>query len=67
MWKNLAPEGRKTLLVAPGSDTNLLKSSRNLPGLIVRTAADVNTLDVLDSKRVIVLKDALSVLEERLT
>ena len=67
MWKNLAPEGRKTLLVAPGSDTNLLMSSRNLPGLIVRTAADVNTLDVLDSKRVIVLKDALRVLEERLT
>lgn len=67
MWKNLAPEGRKTLLVAPGSDTNLLMSSRNLPGLIVRTAADVNTLNVLDSKRVIVLKDALRVLEERLT
>lgn len=67
MWKNLVPEGRKTLLVAPGSDTNLLMSSRNLPGLIVRTAADVNTLDVLDSKRVIVLKDALRVLEERLT
>ncbi|MDK1020313.1 MAG: 50S ribosomal protein L4 [Candidatus Hydrogenedentes bacterium] len=67
MWKNLAPEGRKTLLVAPASDTALLMSSRNLPGLIVRRAADVNALDVLDSMRVIVLDGALGVLEERLT
>ena len=67
MWTNLAPEGRKTLLVAQETDTNLLASSRNLPRLTVRTAADVNALDVLDAKRVIVLKEALSVLEERLT
>ena len=63
----LAPEGRKTLLVAPGNDTNLLTSSRNLPRLTVRSAADVNALDVLDAMSVIVLKEALSVLEERLT
>ena len=67
MWKNLAPEGRKTLLVAQVADANLLASSRNIPRLTVRTAADVNALDVLDAKRVIVLKEALSVLEERLT
>ncbi len=67
MWMKLAPEGRKTLLVAPGNDTNLVASSRNMARLTVRTAADVNALDVLDAKTVIVLKDALSVLEARLT
>ena len=67
MWNNLAPEGRKTLLVAQKADANLLAASRNLPRLTVRTAADVSALDVLDAKKVIVLKEALTVLEERLT
>lgn len=67
LWAKLAPEGRKTLLVAPDNNRDLVASSRNLPRLTIRTAADVNALDVLDAKRVVVLKDALSVLEGRLT
>lgn len=67
IWTKLAPEGRKTLLVAPENNPHLVASSRNIPRLTVRTAADVNALDVLDAKRVIVMKDALSVLEDRLT
>ncbi len=67
MWAKVAPEGRKTLLVAPEYDRKLVTSVRNLPRLTVRTAADVNALDVLDAKRVIVIKEALPVLEERLT
>jgi len=67
MWANVAPEGRKTLLVSANYDKNLVDSARNLSRLTVRTAADVNALDVLDAKRVIVTKEALPVLEERLT
>jgi len=63
----LAPEGRKTLLVAPDHDKNLIASVRNLTGLTVRTAGDVNAVDVLNARRVIVFKDALKRLEERLT
>lgn len=66
LYKNLAPEGRKTLLVAPERDENLVTSARNIARLTVRTASDVNALDVLDARRVIVMKDALSKLEERL-
>lgn len=67
LWAKVAPEGRKTLLVAPEYDRNLVTSVRNLPRLTVRTAADVNALDVLGAKRVIVMREALPVLEERLT
>ena len=66
LWKALAPEGRKTLLVTAETDSNVVKSARNLERLTVRTAADVNALDVLNAKRVIVVKDALTNLEARL-
>lgn len=62
----LAPEGRRILLVAPERDANLLASAGNIGQLTVRTAADLNALDVLNARRVIVLKDALTKLEERL-
>lgn len=60
------PEGRKALIVAPEHNPALLASARNLPRVTVRTAADLNVLDVLEARRVIVLKDALKRLEERL-
>ncbi len=66
LWEALAPEGRKTLLVTAENNTDVVKSARNLERLTVRTAADVNALDVLDAKRVIVVKDALTNLEARL-
>ena len=66
LWEALAPEGRKTLLVTAQNETNVVQSARNMERLTVRTAADVNALDVLDAKRVIVVKDALTNLEARL-
>ena len=66
LWEALAPEGRKTLLVTAETNTNIVKSTHNMERLTVRTAADVNALDVLDAKRVIVVKDALTNLEARL-
>ncbi len=62
----IAPERRKTLLVAAVGDKNLIASVRNLTGLTVRTALDLNALDVLHARKVIVVKDALARLEERL-
>jgi len=62
----VAPEGRNTLIVAPGHDPNLLASTRNIEHLSVRTAADLNALDVLQARRIIVAQDALAELEKRL-
>jgi large subunit ribosomal protein L4 len=67
LMAKIAPEGRKTLIVAAGVDKALLSSVANLTGLTVRTAGDVNALDLLNARRVIVLKEALTTLEERLT
>jgi len=68
MGDNVSPEGRKTLLVTAGRDENLRLSARNLKHRVtVRTAADVNAVDVLKAARVVLQKEALPQLEERLS
>jgi large subunit ribosomal protein L4 len=62
----VAPEGRKTLFVTAEVDKNVMLSSRNIPKVRICTASDLNALDVLDAVRVVVVRDALPKLEERL-
>lgn len=57
----------KSLLVTANYDLNLLLSARNLEKVVVRTAADVNVLDVLSAGRVVVEEEAVAKLEERLS
>jgi large subunit ribosomal protein L4 len=66
MLDSVSKEGRRTLLITPEHDNNLLLSSRNIARFTVRTAAEVNTLDVMLAARVFVQEEALSKLEERL-
>lgn len=67
MISKLESEGRKTLLVTAGKDDNVLLSARNIPRVEVRTAADLNALDVLLAHRVVIQEEALAKLEERLS
>ncbi len=66
MLDQVSREGRKTLLVTADYDAAFLLSSRNIARMTVRTAAEVNTLDVLAAVRVVVQEEALAKLEERL-
>jgi large subunit ribosomal protein L4 len=66
MLDAVSREGRKTLLVTADYDATLLLSARNIARMTVRTAAEVNTLDVLSAVRVVVQEEALVKLEERL-
>jgi len=67
MVARVAPEGRKTLFVTAGMDENTLLSARNIERVTLRTAADLNALDVMRAVRVVVLEEAVSKLEERLS
>ncbi len=67
MLGKVAPGGRKTLVVTAGCDENTLLSSRNIEKVTVRTAADVNALDVLLAARVVLQEEAVAVLQERLS
>lgn len=62
----LSPQGRTTLVVTAATDKNTLLSARNVPRVRLVPASDVNALDVLGAQRIVVVKDAIAKLEERL-
>lgn len=67
MMKRLHVDGAKLLFVTAEPNGNALLSGRNVPGVQFSTAENVNTLDVLGATKVVVVRDALSKLEERLS
>ena len=66
MVKKLSPDGKTTLLVTADLNRGMLLSSRNIARMSLTTASDLNALDVLNSARIVVVRDAVAKLEERL-
>lgn len=56
--------GKKTLLVLPQKDEIIEKSGRNLVGLTIKRASNLNTFDVLASKWLIITKNSLEVIKK---
>ncbi|GAB4025782.1 50S ribosomal protein L4 [Spirosoma koreense] len=58
---NLA--GRKTLLILPDVNTNVVLSSRNVQKAKVTTASQVNTYDLMNADQLLISEDALSTIQ----
>jgi len=54
----------KALIVTPEPSENIVKSSRNIPGVKTTFATLLNTYDIMDARTFIVDKAALPVIEE---
>ncbi len=55
-----------TLLLLGQRDSIVLKSAANIPGLSTVTVDQVNVIDIVDSKRILATREAISRLEELL-
>ncbi|MDX9882130.1 MAG: 50S ribosomal protein L4 [Prolixibacteraceae bacterium] len=64
---NLKINDKKSLFVLPEENKNIYLSSRNLQGVSVVTASDLNTYQILNAKKLIVFESSVSKLEELLT
>ncbi len=62
---NFLKSGSKALIVLKSKDNAIRRASRNIPGLVIQEAGCLNALDVMKSSKVIILKDALSILKHR--
>ncbi len=58
--------GGGTLLVLPQPDAIIWRCGRNIPGLVVRPAAELNALDVMSARKILITRDAIDALEARL-
>ncbi|HIJ65895.1 MAG TPA: 50S ribosomal protein L4 [Candidatus Hydrogenedentes bacterium] len=63
----LGTAGKNALFVTADVDRNVIFSARNIPRVAVKTASDLNVLDVLQASRVFLAQDAVAKLEERLS
>ena len=64
---NLNITDKKSLFVLPEENKNIYLSSRNLQGISVTTASDINTYQILNAKKLVVFESSVSKLEELLT
>ena len=58
--------GKKVLMVLADDDKNVYLSGRNIPKTEVRTAAELNTYDILNAETLILTEGAVKVINERL-
>jgi len=57
-------EAPKALVVTEQVDANVVKSARNIPGVVTSPAKLINVYDILNAKSLVVDKAALAVIEE---
>ena len=54
----------KSLVVTPTKDEIIVKSARNIPGVVTSMANLINVYDILNAKYLVLDKEALAVIEE---
>ena len=54
----------KAVIVTPEVDTVIVKSARNIPGVLTTVANILSVYDILNAKYLVVDKDALAKIEE---
>ena len=54
----------KSLVVTPAKDEIVIKSARNIPGVVTSMANLINVYDILNAKYLVLDKEALAVIEE---
>lgn len=64
MLKAIGAEGKKALIVMPASDSCIIKSAANIPGVKTALANTINVYDILNYDKFIVVKDAVAKIEE---
>lgn len=55
---------KKTLLIVPEADRNLVLSSRNLPKAKITRADKLNTYDILDANTILISENSLKLIED---
>ena len=64
MAKNLKVADKKTLVVMPEKDDNVLLSVRNVPNALLQRACDLNAYTVLNTEAILMTEDSVAVLNE---
>lgn len=61
---NAVGSNGKSLIVLPEIEDRIIKSARNIPGVKTSQVCGLNVYDILNAKKLIILKDSISKIEE---
>jgi large subunit ribosomal protein L4 len=64
---NLNLSGKKTLLVLPELNMNIVMSGRNIPRTRIMTAGELNTYEIMKASNIILLEESVKVIENTLS
>jgi len=64
LLKNFSLESTKTLVVVPENDSNVYLSSRNLRKVKIIRASDLNTYEILDASRLLIMESSVKDIEK---
>lgn len=67
MFQNSSVLDKKTLLILPNVDKNIVLSSRNIKQTKVLCVDHVNTYDLLHAKKLLIMENAIAAIIEKLT
>ena len=59
-----AVEAGKSVVITPEVNENVVKSARNIPGVVTTTAKILSVYDIVNAKRLVIDKAALAIIEE---
>ncbi len=59
--------GKKSLLVLPEENKNIYLSARNLKGVKVIKASEINTYDIANANKVLLLEGSIEIIEQQLS
>ena len=59
-----AVEAGKSVVITPEVDEIVVKSARNIPGVVTTTAKFLSVYDIVNAKRLVIDKAALAIIEE---
>jgi ribosomal protein L4 len=62
-FESKSKAGKKLLLITANEVDDIKKAGRNIEGLSILDAKQINTYEVLDNKGIILMKGALEVIE----
>ncbi len=55
---------KKTIMITPEVNENVVKSARNIPGVLTTTAKILSVYDIVNANQIVVDKAALAIIEE---
>jgi large subunit ribosomal protein L4 len=66
MLKSLSLDDKKTLLVLPEANKNIVLSGRNLPNTKIITADQINTYDVMNAEQLVLVESSINKIDNLL-